>query len=55
MFLVDGAITWNVTSEGTESGCEPILDSHGEVVVKALDAAGLWRAGIKNAGIESVD
>jgi hypothetical protein len=35
----DGALTVNVTFGGMESGAEPILDWHGEVVAKPLQAA----------------
>lgn len=55
LFFEDGATTWKVTPGGTESGCEPILDLHGEDVVKVLDAVGRVRAGIKKDSIESLD
>ena len=43
----------SVTPCGTESGREPILDWHGEVVVKFLDDGVRERAGKRNVGIES--
>jgi hypothetical protein len=51
--LVEGAVMLNVTPCGTDSGAEPILDWHGEVVVKVLDTAGSANAGNRNVGIES--
>ena len=48
---VFGGITLKVTLGGTESGSEPILDSHLAVVVKVLGAA---HRGKRNFGIESV-
>jgi hypothetical protein len=42
-----------VTSGGIDSGAEPILDWHAEVVAKVLDAAGAWKAGNRKAGMES--
>lgn len=48
LFLAEGGNIVNVTPCGTESGAEPILDRHGEVVVKFLDVetfanAGNWK------------
>jgi hypothetical protein len=51
--FVEGAIMLNVTPCGTDSGAEPILDWHGEVVVKVLDAAGGANAGSRKVGIDS--
>lgn len=45
-----GAITLNCTPGGTESGSDPILDSHRAVVVKVLGAA---NRGSRNVGIDS--
>jgi hypothetical protein len=42
-----------VTPWGIVSGAEPILDWHGEVVVKVLNVEGFTNAGNKNAGINS--
>ena len=47
-----GGITLSVTLGGTESGSEPILDSHRAVVVKALGAA---NRGNKKVGIEALE
>ena len=44
-------ITLKVTPGGTESGSDPILDSHRAVVVKVLGAANRGR---RNVGIESL-
>jgi hypothetical protein len=42
-----------VTPCGIVSGAEPILDWHGEVVVKFLGTEGLANAGSRKVGIES--
>ena len=47
-----GATILNVTSGGMDSGAEPILERHGELVANVLAAIGGWRAGNRNAGIE---
>lgn len=52
---VDGAMTLKVTPGGTESGAEPILDWHGDVVAKVLEGLHVRNAGNKNVGIDSVD
>lgn len=49
--IVFGGITLKVTLGGTESGRDPILDSHRAVVVKVLGAAHRSR---RNFGIGSV-
>lgn len=36
--LDEGTTTFNVTPWGTESGADPILDRHGEVVANVLGA-----------------
>lgn len=46
-------MTVNVTSGGTDSAAEPILEKHGEVVAKALEDAGTWKAGNRNVRIDS--
>ena len=46
-----GGITLKVTVGGTESGSDPILDSHRAVVVKVLGAA---HRGRRKFGIDSV-
>lgn len=51
--FAEGATMLSVTPCGTESGREPILDWHGEVVVKFLDAGVRKSAGKRNVGIES--
>jgi hypothetical protein len=51
--FVEGAIMLNVTPCGTDSGAEPILDWHGEDVVKVLDTAGRANAGSRKVGIDS--
>lgn len=49
----DGGMTLNVTPGGMDSGAEPILDWHGEVVAKFLQAMGAWKAGKRKLGNES--
>jgi hypothetical protein len=51
--LVEGSRILNVTPCGIVSGAEPILDWHGEVVVKFLGTEGLANAGSRKVGIES--
>ena len=51
--LLEGGMMLNVTPWGIESGADPILDWHGEVVVKVRDAEGLAKTGSKNVGIDS--
>jgi hypothetical protein len=50
-----GATTFMLTSGGIESGSDPILERHGEVVAKLLPAAGAWNAGKRKKGIGSED
>lgn len=38
--FADGFVTVNVTPGGTESGADPILDLHDEVVAKVLHGPG---------------
>jgi hypothetical protein len=42
-----------VTSGGMERGADPILERHGELVVKGL-VEGCWKAGSRKEGIEVV-
>lgn len=49
---MEGATISKVTPFGTDSGAEPIFDWHGDVVVKAREAAGRANAGSKNVGME---
>jgi hypothetical protein len=51
--FADGSKILNVTPCGIVSGAEPILDWHGEVVVKFLGTDGLANAGNRKVGIES--
>lgn len=51
----DGGSTLKDTSGGMESGAEPILERHGDVVAKVLGPAGAWKAGSRKVGIESED
>jgi hypothetical protein len=49
----DGATILNVTPWGTESGADPILDWHGEVVVKVLTDGDRANPGKRNVGIDA--
>jgi hypothetical protein len=54
LLFLDGGVISKVTPGGMESGMEPILDWHDEVVVKVLDAEPCANAGSRKMGIESV-
>lgn len=50
-----GGITLNVTPGGTESGSDPIFDSHRAVVVKVLGAANRGKRNVGNDSADEVD
>lgn len=50
---MEGATILKVTPCGIDSGAEPIFDWHGNVVVKAREAAGRANAGNRKVGMES--
>lgn len=51
--FIFAGVTVKETPGGMDSGSDPILERHGEVVAKLREAVGGWKAGKRNSGIDS--